>query len=117
MQRRHFVQATVLSTLASNVWAQATAWPDKPVKFVLSQPPGSGPDNVARLLGDRLAKTLGQPIVIDNKPGGQNVIGAQAAARATPDGYSFYFATTAALITNALLLKQLPYDPQKTLCP
>ena len=117
MQRRHFVQATVLSSLASHVWAQTSAWPDKPVKFVLSQPPGSGPDNVARLLGDRLAKTLGQPIVIDNKPGGQNVIGAQAAARATPDGYSFYFATTAALITNALLFKQLPYDPQKDFVP
>jgi len=83
----------------------------------LSQPPGSGPDNVARLLGERLTKSLGQAIVIDNKPGGQNVIGAQAAARSTPDGYTFYFATTAALITNALLFKQLPYDPPKDFVP
>mgnify|MGYP000002760379 CR=1 FL=1 len=80
MQRRHFVQATVLSTLASNVWAQASAWPDKPVKFVLSQPPGSGPDNVARLLGDRLAKTLGQPIVIENRPGAAGFIAATCIA-------------------------------------
>jgi tripartite-type tricarboxylate transporter receptor subunit TctC len=117
MQRRHFVQAAVLSSITSHAWAQTSAWPDKPVKFVLSQPPGSGPDNVARLLGDRLTKILGQSIVIDNKPGGQNVIGAQAAARSAPDGYTFYFATTAALITNALLFKQLAYDPQKDFVP
>lgn len=119
MERRQFMHAMVVAASASatSVWAQTEAWPDKPIKFVLSQPPGSGPDNVARLLGDRLAKSLGQPIVIDNKPGGQNVIGAQAAARSAPDGYTFYFATTAALITNSLLFKQLAYDPQKDFVP
>ena len=64
-----------------------------------------------------LAKALGQPIVIDNKPGGQNVIGAQAAARSAADGYSFYFATTAALVTNSYLFKTLPYNPQKDFVP
>ncbi len=88
-------------------------WPDKPIKFILSQPPGSGPDNIARLIGENLTKPLGQAIVIDNKPGGQNIIGAQAAARSNPDGFSFYFATTAALVTNKYLFKSLPYDPQK----
>lgn len=119
MERRQFIQTVVLSasTLASRAWAQSDTWPDKPIKFVLSQPAGSGPDNVARLLGDRLVKSLGQPVVIDNKPGGQNVIGAQAAARSAPDGYTFYFATTAALITNTLLFKQLAYDPQKEFSP
>jgi tripartite-type tricarboxylate transporter receptor subunit TctC len=119
MERRQFMYSLVAATSAvtTSVWAQAEAWPDKPIKFVLSQPPGSGPDNVARLLGDRLGKSLGQPIVIDNKPGGQNVIGAQAAARSAPDGYTFYFATTAALITNTLLFKQLAYDAQKDFVP
>ena len=102
--------------LGPSAWAQS-AWPDKPVRFVLSQPAGSGPDNVARIIGDRLAKAIGQPIIIDNKPGGQNVIGAQAAARAAPDGHTFYFATTAALITNSYLFKTLPYDPQKDFVP
>jgi tripartite-type tricarboxylate transporter receptor subunit TctC len=97
--------------------ARAQAWPDKPVRWVLSQPPGSGPDNVARILGERLGKTWGQAVVIDNKPGGQNTIGAQAAARSPADGYTFYFATTAALVTNPLLFKQLPYDPQKDFVP
>jgi len=84
---------------------------------VLSQPPGSGPDNVARLLSERLGRQWGQAVVIDNKPGGQNVIGAQAAARSPADGHNFYFATTAALVTNAYLFKQMPYDPQKDFVP
>jgi tripartite-type tricarboxylate transporter receptor subunit TctC len=118
MQRRHFTQATLaLAASAAVPVARAQAWPDKPVKWVLSQPPGSGPDNVARILSDRLAKLWGQAIVIDNKPGGQNTIGAQAAARAAPDGATFYFATTAALVTNPLLFKTLPYDPAKDFVP
>jgi len=60
---------------------------------------------------------LGQPIVIENKPGGQNIIGAQAAARAPADGYNFYFATTAALVTNKYLFKSMPYDPEKDFVP
>jgi tripartite-type tricarboxylate transporter receptor subunit TctC len=122
MQRRHFtLQATALALapfLNGATWAQGTAaWPDKPIKWTLSQPPGSGPDTVARLLGEPLAKVLGQPVVIDNKPGGQNIIGAQTAARATPDGSNFYFATTAALVTNSYLFKTLPYDPRKDFIP
>ena len=119
MLRRKFIQAAAggIAAAALPAWAQAQAWPDKPVKWILSQPPGSGPDNVARLLGERLGARLGQAIVIDNKPGGQNVIGAQAAARSAADGYSFYFATTAALVTNSFLFKTLPYDPQKDFVP
>ena len=122
MQRRTLIAAAAAATALtlaaapSAALAQA-AWPDKPVKLVLSQPPGSGPDNVARLLSDRLAKQWGQAVVIENKPGGQNTIGAQAAARAPADGSTFYFATTAALVTNAYLFKSLPYDPQKDFVP
>ena len=90
-----------------------TTWPDKPIKFILSQPPGSGPDNVARLLGEKLAKALDQAVIIENKPGGQNIIGAQAAAKSPADGSAFYFATTAALVTNKFLFKTMPYEPQK----
>jgi len=118
MQRRHFVQAGLLAAAIPQTWAQGNgSWPDKPVKFILSQPPGSGPDNVARLLGDRLAKALGQAVVIENKPGGQNIIGAQTAARSPADGYNYYFATTAALVTNKYLFKTLPYDPEKDFVP
>jgi len=107
--------ALLLALLASTAFAQS--WPDKPVRLVLSQPPGSGPDNIARILSDSLTRKMGQSIVVDNKPGGQNAIGAQNAARSPADGYTFYLATTAALVTNAYLFKSLPYDPQKDFAP
>jgi tripartite-type tricarboxylate transporter receptor subunit TctC len=116
MRRNTFLVLLITALAAAPAWAQG-GWPDKPVKLVLSQPAGSGPDNVARVLGERLSRQWAQAVVIDNKPGGQNTIGAQAAARSAPDGYSFYFATTAALVTNSFLFKQLPYDPQKDFVP
>lgn len=118
MQRRHFTLTLAGAALAAATPAlRAQTWPDKPVKWVLSQPPGSGPDNVARILADRLARAWGQAVVIENKPGGQNTIGAQAAARSPADGQTFYFATTAALVTNPLLFKALPYDPARDFVP
>ena len=115
MQRRHclsWIAATAALCAATPTWAQPD-WPSKPIRFVLSQPAGSGPDAVARLIGNELGPRLGQPIIVDNKPGGQNAIGAQAAARAPADGYTFYFTTAAALVTNPFLFKSLPYDPRK----
>jgi tripartite-type tricarboxylate transporter receptor subunit TctC len=117
MRRKSFVVTLIAALVLPVASAQPPAWPDKPVRLLLSQPPGSGPDNVARLLSDRLGKQWGQAVVIENKPGGQNIIGAQAAARSAADGYTFYFATTAALVTNVYLFKQLPYDPQKDFVP
>ena len=109
----------VLSAFAISAQAQAqtSAPAQAPQRWILSQPAGSGPDNVARLLADRLAKVTQQPIVIDNKPGGQNTIGALAAKNAAADGNNFYFATTAALITNPLLFKSLPYETGKDFTP
>lgn len=97
--------------------AHAQAWPSKPVKWVLSQPAGSGPDVMARYVAEHLSKALGQPLVIENRPGGQNVIGAQAAAKSAPDGYTFYYGTTAAIVTNVYTFKNLPYDPKKDFTP
>ncbi len=97
--------------------AHAQAWPNKPVKWILSQPAGSGPDVISRYVAEHLSKALGQPIVIENRPGGQNVIGAQAAAKSAPDGYTFYYGTTAAIVTNVYTFKNLPYDPKKDFMP
>jgi tripartite-type tricarboxylate transporter receptor subunit TctC len=107
----------VLALAAMAGSATAQTYPDKPIRLVLSQPAGSGPDNVGRILGDRLTKQIGQAIVVDNKPGGQNQIGAQNAARSAPDGYTLYLGTTAALVTNAYLFKSLSYDPVKDFAP
>lgn len=118
MKRRDFVQlaAASLAVCASMARAQGS-WPDRPVKLILSQPAGSGPDILARYLGEQLSRTWKQPVVIENRPGGQNVIGAQAAARSPNDGYVFYYATTAAMITNVFTFKTLPYDPVKDFVP
>lgn len=120
MQRRDFIRAAAAASLVPLPGGAARAqgsWPDRPVKLILSQPAGSGPDILARYLGEQLARSWKQPVVIENRPGGQNVIGAQAAARSPADGYTFYYATTAAMVTNAFTFKALPYDPVKDFVP
>ena len=97
--------------------AAAQEFPTRPVHWILSQPAGSSPDISARLVADQLSKTWNQQVVVDNRPGGQNVIGAQAAAKAPADGYSYYFATTAALVSNPLTFKSLPYNPERDFVP
>ena len=90
---------------------RAQDWPARPIKFIVSQAAGGTPDIICRLIAERLSRALGQQVVVDNQPGGGNIIGAQAAARAAPDGYTFFFATAAALVTNPYTFKSLPYDP------
>ena len=119
-RRLALVHIAYLATLviANPVRAQtANTWPQRPIKWIVSQPAGAGPDILARFIADGLSRSLGQPIVIENRPGGQNIIGAQAAARAAPDGYTFFYATTAAMGTNAFTFKTLPYDPEKDFVP
>jgi tripartite-type tricarboxylate transporter receptor subunit TctC len=99
--------------LAAMAAAQAQSWPDRPIKFISSQAAGGGTDVIGRLMGDRLSARVGQPIVFENRPGGGNVIGTQAAARSAPDGYTFFFASAAALVTDPHTFKSLPYDPMK----
>jgi tripartite-type tricarboxylate transporter receptor subunit TctC len=97
--------------------ACAQSWPNKPVKLVVSQAAGGAPDIVARLVSDRLSRMWGQQVLVDNRPGAGNVIGAQFAARSAPDGYTLFFATAAALVTNPYTFKTLPYDPARDFVP
>jgi tripartite-type tricarboxylate transporter receptor subunit TctC len=97
--------------------AQAQSWPAKPVKLVVAFAPGAQPDIIARLIADRLTRALGQQVIVDNRPGTANLVGAQAVARAPADGYTFFFGTSAALITNPLTFKSLPYDPVRDFTP
>ena len=110
-----FMLSVVL--LLGSVQAWAENWPTKPVKFILSQAAGTPPDIIARMVAERLSKVWGQPIIIENRGGGQNIIGTQAAARSPADGYTFFFATTAAVVTNIYTFKSLPYDPVKDFAP
>jgi tripartite-type tricarboxylate transporter receptor subunit TctC len=97
--------------------ASAQTWPQRPVTFIVSQSAGASPDVMARMIATKLATPLGQQVIVENKPGAGNVIGAQAAARSAPDGYTFFFATSAALVTNPYLVKNLSYDPVKDFVP
>jgi tripartite-type tricarboxylate transporter receptor subunit TctC len=93
--------------------ANALDWPTRPVKIIVSQGAGGTPDIICRLLSDRLSKALGQQFVVENRPGGANVVGAHEAARAAADGYTFFFAPAAALASNPHTFKSLSYDPVK----
>ncbi len=109
------IRALVLFILAflSFTSAHAQSWPTRPIKIIVSQAAGGTPDIICRLIGDRLSSLLGQPVVVEDRPGGSNVVGAVAAAQAPADGYTLFFATAAALVSNPHTFKSLPYDPVK----
>ena len=92
------------------------AWPDQPVKLVVPFTPGTGPDIIARFLGERLTVTLGQPVVVDNVTGASGNIGSAQVARAKPDGYTL-MSSVNTLVMNASLYKNLPYDPVADFAP
>ncbi|MEP6657000.1 MAG: tripartite tricarboxylate transporter substrate binding protein [Betaproteobacteria bacterium] len=93
--------------------ALAQPFPNQPVKWIVPYPPGGGTDVVARSVGTALAASLGQPVVIENRPGAATLIGAEAIARAKPDGYTIGTADSGTLAFNPTLYAKLPYDPAK----
>lgn len=105
------------AALCLSLPASAQSWPQRPVTVVVPQPAGNSPDVMCRLITEKLSRALGQQFVVENKPGAANLVGTQAVARATPDGYTFLFATSAALVTNPYTFKKLPYDPIKDFIP
>ena len=108
--------ATLLLGLGVGGSASA-AWPERAVRWIVAYPPGAGTDIVARLLGQRLTERLGEPVVIENKPGAGGAIGLEAIANAAPDGYTIGMADTGPLSINPALYKQLAYDPVASFAP
>jgi tripartite-type tricarboxylate transporter receptor subunit TctC len=109
-----FVAGFILA-LAS-LQAQGQAWPARPVRFVVSFPPGGVHDSVTRLLAPQLGEALGQPIVVDNRPGAGGNIAADHVAKSAPDGYTFLVASEA-LPTARYLHRTLSYDPDRDFAP
>lgn len=91
-------------------------FPSKPIRIIVTFPPGGGTDIVARTVGPRLAGVIKQPVLIENRGGASGTIGTDAVAKATADGYTLLFGTTAGLVMAPLMMK-LPYDPLKDLTP
>ncbi len=96
--------------LAAPAVAQS-AFPDRPVTLVVPFPPGGSTDVMARLLAERMAPSLGQPVLVENRPGGATVVGAEAVARSQPDGYTVLVNSGTTLTINPLLMRNLPYRP------
>jgi tripartite-type tricarboxylate transporter receptor subunit TctC len=107
----------ICTTLAVASSPALAEWPERPVTIVVSQSAGASPDIMARLIADGLSKVTGGNFIVENRPGGSNVVGASSVATAEPDGYTLFFATSAALVTNPYVLKDLPYDPMEDFDP
>jgi tripartite-type tricarboxylate transporter receptor subunit TctC len=108
-----------LAAFVSGLCAHATAdnYPSKPIKFIVPWAAGGVVDVRARLIADRLSKALGQPVIVENRPGASGTIGAGAAARAAPDGYTLMYGTFVDQATALALFRELPYDPRTDFVP
>lgn len=113
MRRR----ALLLSGATLALPARAQAWPQRPIKLVVPFPAGSSPDLIARAIAEPLAQALGQPVLIDNRPGAGGNIGTGLVAKAEPDGHTLLLTIQGPLVTAPLLNRRLPYDPQRELRP
>jgi tripartite-type tricarboxylate transporter receptor subunit TctC len=111
-----FVACLALSPLGG-MFAHAQSYPARPIQVILPFAGGSASDVVTRILLDRAAKTIGQPFVIDNRPGAGGNIGTQAGARATPDGYTLVASGSGPVAANKTLYRDLGYDPEKDFAP
>ncbi len=102
-----------LAALASPAAAQA--WPTRPVRLVAPYAPGGVTDQLARAIAELLSRELGQPVLVENRPGGNTIIGTQAVTQAAPDGHTLLMASGASMVLNPLLYPRLPYQPARDL--
>ncbi|WP_213958810.1 MULTISPECIES: tripartite tricarboxylate transporter substrate binding protein [unclassified Variovorax] len=114
LRARRLVLLTALALLAAPA-VQAQAWPSKPLRLVVAAGAGSSVEVFARLLADRLSRSLGQPVVVDPRPGANGTIAGQVVATAKNDGYTLLFAGNSALVIAPLMAKNLPYDGEKSM--
>jgi tripartite-type tricarboxylate transporter receptor subunit TctC len=107
--------AVSLAVLCGGV--QAQAWPSRPVRILIAFPPGGAIDIVARLMSPKLSESLGQPVLVENRPGAGGLVGTELAAKAAPDGYTVFFGTLGNLSVNPLLYPKLPFDISRDFAP
>jgi tripartite-type tricarboxylate transporter receptor subunit TctC len=105
------------TAMAVPLVAYSQAFPSRPVHIVIPFPPGSTLDVTSRMLAPKMSESMGQPVVIDNRPGANGMIGSEFVARSAPDGYILVFTTPSTHITSIFLSKNVPYDPKKDFTP
>ncbi len=116
MKRRTTLLAAAASTLAPQAWAQS-AYPSKPIRLIVPFPAGGATDILARALSQKLGEKLGQSLVVDNRPGAGGTIGADAAAKASPDGYTLLLATPSTHSIGPVVNPKIPYNAQTDFTP
>jgi tripartite-type tricarboxylate transporter receptor subunit TctC len=113
--RRILTVLTIALVCAASAAAQD--WPSRPIHLIVPFPAGSSPDLIARILAEKLPQALGQPVVVENRPGAGGNLGTGMVARAAPDGYTFGLSIPGPLAVNAVLYRKLDYDPFRDLAP
>jgi tripartite-type tricarboxylate transporter receptor subunit TctC len=119
MQRNHFLRAALAALAlasASAGFAQAQPWPSRPVRVVIPFPPGGTLDTVGRLLAQKLGDQMGQPFIVENRPGGNGVIGADVVSKAPADGYTLLF-NASTFTTAPMTMKSVPYEVVRDFTP
>jgi tripartite-type tricarboxylate transporter receptor subunit TctC len=117
LARRCLVLAVLPIWAGAAVAQEASSFPTRPIHIIVPFPAGGPSDIVARVIGQKMSEDWAQPVVIDNRPGANTIIGAQAAAKAAPDGYTLFMAIDSTLVMNQFLYKSLPYDPVNDFVP
>lgn len=112
-----FLGACAAAVLAMSVPAGAQTYPSKPIRIITPYVAGGAADITARVLGQKLSESMGQPVIIENKAGANGGIGTEAVAKAAPDGYTLLLVASGPIVVNLPLTKKLPYDPVKDLEP
>lgn len=111
MRRRQFLIAAAAAMAPLGARAQA-AYPSKPITWVVGFPPGGGADGVTRLVASKVSQNIGQPVLVENRPGASSIIAAQYVANATADGYTIMSVEQGSMVFNTALYSKLPYDPK-----
>lgn len=113
--RRSFLAGAMATAMGTGAWAQT--YPDRPIHIIAPFPPGGLVDVLARALGDEMSRSMGQPVIVENKPGAGGNIGADIAAKAAPDGYTLLMTSPGIQSINQFLYKSMPFDPDKAFVP
>ena len=111
------IGAATLAQAQTTSTGAALAYPNKPVRIVVPYPAGGGIDIISRVIGERLSQRLGQPVLVDNRPGGGTILAAEMVARAVPDGHTLMITTDSTVTINQHLYAKLPYDPVRDFAP
>jgi tripartite-type tricarboxylate transporter receptor subunit TctC len=112
----------LFALLLTGAWSRAEAddaqqYPNRTIRMIVPFPPGGPADTIARIVGQKMSEHWGEPVIIENRAGGNTAIGAQLVAKSPPDGYTLLVAMDVTMVMNPLVMKDLPYDPRKDFAP